>query len=397
MTDEKRLEKAIAKMEKRKHRLRENGITEPSKFGYAMRSLIAPIFRFGVGLIYPKNGCVLLGNTTKRDIVRLTKGQPVIYAPAHRGYFDVPRLIAHVLPHSYLINGVEKYFYCTINELLINLNGVLFVDREDSTDTKMIIERASRILKNKNSTTIYPEGTPNIYSRDMLKLYPGVIKIALNTGAVVVPVGNQVDIVKNKKGKIIKDINYTMYEDYSEQTLFKPSDNIVLSILHSYFKDSDYTSIANSSIMDSFISNSKFVIKNIVFDLNETLHKFLVTHTKLRSFLNESTKEYLMRCAVLNEYNKMLISSLGELEQRMKILSNNVGDEIDLKNPKNKEEQKKDREEYLEYCLDAHEKTAKKGRSNDYDEFEKFINVATDESIIENQTKKVLEGLKLFL
>ena len=40
MTDKQRLEKALAKIEARKKRLREEGITEPSKLGYAMRDLI---------------------------------------------------------------------------------------------------------------------------------------------------------------------------------------------------------------------------------------------------------------------------------------------------------------------------------------------------------------------
>jgi hypothetical protein len=60
MDDKRRLEKAIAKIEARKQRQRENGITEPSKLGYAIRDLIAPLFRGAVGLMYPKSGHVCL-------------------------------------------------------------------------------------------------------------------------------------------------------------------------------------------------------------------------------------------------------------------------------------------------------------------------------------------------
>jgi hypothetical protein len=48
MTDNQKLEKALVKIEARKQRQRETGITEPSRLGYALRGLIAPLFRFGV-------------------------------------------------------------------------------------------------------------------------------------------------------------------------------------------------------------------------------------------------------------------------------------------------------------------------------------------------------------
>jgi 1-acyl-sn-glycerol-3-phosphate acyltransferase len=398
MTDKKRLQKALAKIEKRKKRLHEKGITEPSKFGYTMRRLIAPLFRFGVSLLYPKSGNVHLGNVKRKDIKRLTKGQPVIYAIMHRGIFDVARYITYVLPHSYLILGDERSFYCTINEPLIRLNGVLFVDRDDPKDSRMIIERATRLLRSKQSIIIAPEGTPNVYTRDMLRLFPGVIKIALETGAVIVPVGNQVDIVRHRRSrKIISDINYTMYEDYNVQFLFNPSDNTALVTLHKHLKDFSYINITDNKKMNRYIHNGKFVLENIVFDLEEKLQEYLMLRPKLKSHVNKHTKEYLTHCAVLNEYRKMLIDSLSILEQRMKILSDNISDEIDRRNPKNKTEHEKDRQDYIDFCLDVQERVAKKGRSNEYDEFRKFINSKTDESIIENEMKNVMKGIEIII
>jgi hypothetical protein len=46
--------KSPCEIEARKQRLRERGITEPSKLGYAMRELIAPLFRGAVSLMYPR-------------------------------------------------------------------------------------------------------------------------------------------------------------------------------------------------------------------------------------------------------------------------------------------------------------------------------------------------------
>jgi 1-acyl-sn-glycerol-3-phosphate acyltransferase len=398
MTNEKRLEKALAKIEIRKQRLREKGITEPSKFGYVMRDLIAPLFRFGVSLLYPKRGNVHLGNTTKKDIKRITKGMTIIYAPCHRGIFDVAKLIAYVLPHNYLVSGDERSFYCTIIEPFLTLNGVIHFDRKDPVDSGMIIERATRILKANQAITIYPEGTPNVYSRDMLKLFPGVIKIALDTDTIIIPVGNQIDVVRHKKsGKIISDVNYTMYEDYNEQELFRPSDDVVLSTLHSHLKDLSYIDIVEIKTMEQFIHNGKFVVGNINFDLEELLNNFLLSHPKLNDFVNEQTREYLIRCAILYEYNKMIISSLNILESRMVALSNKINTEINRRNPKCQAEHERDRRDYVEFCLDVHERVAKKGRSNDWEEFGKYINRTTDKSVVESVTKKVMQGLEMIL
>ena len=53
MNDQQRLAKARDKIEARKTRLRERGVSEPSKFGYMMRDLATPAFRGAVGLMYP--------------------------------------------------------------------------------------------------------------------------------------------------------------------------------------------------------------------------------------------------------------------------------------------------------------------------------------------------------
>ena len=48
MNDQQRLARALDKIEARKKRLRERGVSEPSKFGYIMRDLAAPAFRGAV-------------------------------------------------------------------------------------------------------------------------------------------------------------------------------------------------------------------------------------------------------------------------------------------------------------------------------------------------------------
>jgi hypothetical protein len=362
-----------------------------------MRDLIAPLFRGAVKLMYPKSGCILLGNITKKDIKHLTKGQPVIYAPAHRGVFDAPRFIAHSVPHSYIVSGDEKSFYCTINEYLLELNGILHFDRNDSNDRRLMVDRVSKILKSNHSVLLAPEGTPNLYARKMLKLYPGIIKIALNTGAIILPLGNEIHIQRdNKIGQIVGDVNYMMFEDYyNGQELFRPSDDIELAMLHANLKDFGFTDVVEGKTMERFISDGNFIIGDVHLDMEEKLHEFLSLHPKLKGSDNGRTKEYLMRCAVLGEYNKKLNNSLNTLEERMCVLSDKICIEIDKRHPITLEERERNSREYVDYCLDFLENVAKKGRRNAYDEIDKFVNKTTDENIIESTTKKVLKGLEL--
>ena len=76
-------------------------------------------------------------------------------------------------------------------------------------------------------------------------------------------------------------------------------------------------------------------------------------------------------------------------------LSDKIKIEIDKLNPIAPEEREKNFREYTEYYLDRHEKIGKKGRFTAYDQNDKFINRTTDESIIENETEKILQGLKI--
>jgi len=407
MIDSQRLQKALAKIEKRKQRQRVYGITEPSKFGYAMRSFAAPVIRGVIGLLYPKTGFVLLGDTDKKVILKLTVGIPVIYAPAHRSVWDVARFIAYCIPHSCLVSGGEKDFYCTVNEYITEINGVLSFDRDDSNDCTIIIEKVKNILKNNHSIIICPESTYNIYGRGMLKLYPGVIKMALDSGAIIVPIGNEIHILRDKQsGKISGDINYMMYEDYTQQSLFRPGDDGDLVLLHGYMKNTDYMNALMNREIERLIENEQFHLGSMTFDLNKKMSELLEAHPLVNNFYDklsaetddsaimQKVKDYLMKCAIVYEYRTRISSCLNALEQRMKALSDKIIAEIDKRHPISQEERERNEREYVDYFLDVHEKVAKKGRSTAYDEIDRYINNVTDESIVNSASSKMIDGIK---
>lgn len=68
---------------------------------------------------------------------------------------------------------------------MLALNGLVYCDTESKSDRKI----AKEVLKNNKNLLIYPEGvwnlTPNLLS---LPLFPGIIDIAKDTGADIVPI-----------------------------------------------------------------------------------------------------------------------------------------------------------------------------------------------------------------
>ena len=402
MRNNKRLRKAEEKIAARKKRLLEYGVSAPSKIGCLLRRVVAPVFRFAVRLMYPKSGCVVLGKTGWKEIERMTSGKPVIYAITHRGIFDVARLIAYALPHVYLITGDEIAFYCTINEHLLKVNGVWFFDRKDSDDGKRMIEWAAKTLLMRQSLIFFPEGTPNVYGREMLRLFPGIIRIALDSGAIIVPVGNEIHILRDREnGKISGDINYMMHEDYEKQTLFRPSDDVALVALHKLLKDTNYMNVLENRELDQLIKNEYLHLAGVSYDLNAKMLELLALYPDVKDYFakisNESkninktnkVREYLMKCSVLNEYRKGIASNLNILDQRMRELSCDICEEIDKRHQISGEERDRNHRDYADYCLDVHEKIARKGRSTAYLEFDRF-NQTTDESIIQSNSKKII-------
>ena len=339
MTNSQRLEKAFAKIEARKQKLRENGIPESSKFGYWARGLVAPLFIKLVAAAYPKTGAVVLGDTTRDDVQKMIKNNPGIFSPAHRGAYDISRLIAHAVPHSVFVTGGEITFYATPLDPLFRIYGTRFFNRKDPWDGAMIIEIVSKDIMNNQSLIWFPEGTPNSHNQNMLKLYPGIIKIALNTGASIYPMGNELHIIRDQKtGKINGDINYFMYEDYSGgQKPYRPGDDESLAKMHRELKGISYKSAATNHDIESYINGGSFEIGSIRFSLEDELALLIKSHPDIGRF-----------------YHEAKASTDGAVIE-----------------------------------------VAKKGRMTAYDEIDKYINKTTAESMVESMTKKVLKGLEM--
>ena len=139
---------------------------------------------------------------------------PIIYACTHIGGDDIQMAFEAIKKHAYLFLGDPEDLYQRIEGLLLHMNGAVcmetraqqsFIDElielkiitpaeiEElrdiiKQDRKIAYQRAIELLKKKNNLLIFPEGawnlTPNL---PVMKLYPGAVKMALETGAEIIP------------------------------------------------------------------------------------------------------------------------------------------------------------------------------------------------------------------
>lgn len=144
--------------------------------------------------------CMLWIAGTKQIVIgeeNVPKGQPVLYIPNHKSYFDilliysrVPGLTGFIAKDSmkkfYLLRDWMKKLYC------------LFLNRENPREGLKTILQGIEYVKQGVSICIFPEGTRN-RGKEMMTFKEGSLKIAEKTGCLIVPVAltNTAEIFEN--------------------------------------------------------------------------------------------------------------------------------------------------------------------------------------------------------
>lgn len=113
--------------------------------------------------------------------------QPVIYAVNHFCFADTPIMGRIVKRRSYILLGKQRLGFSDL--LYFHLNGVIFVDRKDKEDMLASKKAIGAYLKKGRSVIMFPEGTWNLSQNLlMLPMKWGIVDVAMDTGAPIVPV-----------------------------------------------------------------------------------------------------------------------------------------------------------------------------------------------------------------
>lgn len=157
-----------------------------------LRQLIHPIIMFLLPafmdykqVFESKNA--LLGIDAPDKPLALPK-EPVIWCVNH-GFKDDVAASIHATRHSYVYFGSLPHFYNTFDGLALFLNGVILCNRKIRRLKQASYDLAVQSLQKGNDLTILPEGVWNKTPEKLiLDLWPGVYRMAKQTGSKVVPI-----------------------------------------------------------------------------------------------------------------------------------------------------------------------------------------------------------------
>ena len=116
----------------------------------------------------------------------IPENEPIIYTPNHQGFFDFPAVILNAPSPCTFISKKEAEKLPLIHKWMWVMDCV-FIDRKDKRSAHGSLTEAIELVKNGRSMVIFPEGTRS-KTGELGEFKGGAMKIAMETGAKVVPV-----------------------------------------------------------------------------------------------------------------------------------------------------------------------------------------------------------------
>lgn len=117
--------------------------------------------------------------------------EPVIWASNHGFKDDTLASVLAAQRHAYILFGSLPQFYNTFDGITAWLNGVAMANRKVPASKKASIAKAVRAINCGADLIVFPEGVWNKSPNALLiDLWPGIYRIACETGAKVVPVAH---------------------------------------------------------------------------------------------------------------------------------------------------------------------------------------------------------------
>ena len=111
----------------------------------------------------------------------------VLYIPNHRSYFDIVLTYVRVPRPTGYIAKKEMERIPSLSQWMRNLH-CLFLDRENIKEGLKTILTAIEKIKSGIAICIFPEGTRNTESDELLPFHDGSFKIAEKSGCPIIPV-----------------------------------------------------------------------------------------------------------------------------------------------------------------------------------------------------------------
>ncbi len=117
---------------------------------------------------------------------KIPQNEPIIYTPNHSGAFDIPAIILNTPQPPIFIAKKELRSLPLIKDWM-DVMDCVFVDRNNKDKARSSLHDAIEMVKNGRSIVVFPEGTRS-KTGELGVFKGGAMKIAMETGAKVVPV-----------------------------------------------------------------------------------------------------------------------------------------------------------------------------------------------------------------
>lgn len=176
-----------------------------SKKGVNRRKKINPIIK-KVGHLFLSNPQVIENrkqlvdpSSTEKDDEIILPDKPVIWVANHAFKDDTLASILATKRNAYIMFGSMPQFYNTFDGVTAWLNGVVMTNRKVKASKKASIGKAITAMDLGADLFVFPEGVWNKSPNDLLvDMWPGVYRIAKETGAEVVVITHYLKDICNK-------------------------------------------------------------------------------------------------------------------------------------------------------------------------------------------------------
>ena len=171
-----------------------------SEKGIKRRQLISPLIRkiapatLSNKQVLENRNVLLAVDNADGTVVPEDKGivlpdEPVIWVSNHAFKDDTLASILALKRQATILFGSLPQFYNTPDGLTAWLIGVAMVNRNNKNSRRASMDKLRKIIEFGGDVFMFPEGVLNVTPNQlMIGLYPGVYKLARETGAKIVPV-----------------------------------------------------------------------------------------------------------------------------------------------------------------------------------------------------------------
>lgn len=126
--------------------------------------------------------------------------EPVIWVSNHAFKDDILATVLAAKRHAYILFASLPQFYNTLDGITVWLNGAVMFNRKVASSRHSTVPKAVRVMQLGADLAVFPEGVWNKSPNALLiDFWPGIYRIACETGARIVPVVHYIRDIANKE------------------------------------------------------------------------------------------------------------------------------------------------------------------------------------------------------